>query len=167
MDGLSTSRLLLPPLTRDHLIDMSELYADPEVARYVGGDALTAERIAEQVGRFEQEWTTRGYGQSAVILRTSSEFVGRIGLHYWPHWDEVELGYILKRSAQGIGLASEGSRAWIAWAGSTVDIDSLIANIAPRNAPSIALAERLGFTFERHDVTPTGKPTLIYRLLTS
>jgi hypothetical protein len=39
---LSTERLLLPPLTAEHAPELITLYADPEVARYVGarGEAM-------------------------------------------------------------------------------------------------------------------------------
>ena len=164
--SFSTPRLLLPPLTRAHLPEMAAVLGDPEVGRYVGGDDLNDETIAAQMAMFADEWAKRGYGQSAAMLRSTNEFVGRIGLHYWPQWDDVELGYILKRSAQGAGLAAEGATAWIAWAESAPGIDSIIANIDPRNVASVGLATKLGFVFERRDMTPTGKPTVIYRLST-
>lgn len=160
---LETARLLLPPLTREHTAEMARVYADPEVARFVGGVGLNSESIPLQVADFADEWDLRDYGQSAVIDRESGAFLGRIGLHYWRNWDEVELGYILDRSAQGRGLAAEGSRAWIDWAENEALIDHLIANIHPKNAPSIGLATKLGFQFDRQDETPSGKPTLIYR----
>ncbi len=166
MEGLLTERLLLPPLEPGHFADLADVYSDPDVGRYVGGDDLNAENISRQLAGFVQEWSERGYGQSAAILKDTGEFIGRIGLHYWPNWDDVELGYILRRSAQGLGYATEGSRAWIDWARADLHIDSLIANIDPRNQPSIDLAHKLGFTFERDDHTPTGKPTAIYRLPT-
>jgi len=42
--------------------------------------------------------------------------------------------------------------------------DHFIAVIQPANASSITLAERLGFTFNRRDVTPRGEDVSIYRL---
>lgn len=160
---LETTRLLLPPLTLDHTDDMARVYADPAVARFVGGGGLTSETIPLQVADFADEWDLRGYGQSAVIDRKTGVFLGRIGLHYWRNWDAVELGYILDRSAQGKGIAAEASRAWIDWVENESSIDQLIANIHPENTPSIGLAAKLGFHFDRHDETPSGKPTLIYR----
>ena len=62
------------------------------------------------------------------------------------------------------GLATEGCRAWIVWAKQTGSLKSLIANIHPDNTPSIGLAMKLGFVREREDTTPSGLPTLIYRL---
>jgi len=161
---LSTERLLLPPLTREHTEQLVDLYADPEVARYVGGESLTPDRVALQAARFAAIWREHGYGQSAVIERKTGAFVGRIGLHYWPEWDEVELGYVLAASAQHRGLAAEASAAWIAWARNSLARDHLIAVIDPRNAASVSLALRLGFTVDRDDVTPTGVAVSVYRL---
>jgi len=161
---LSTERLLLPPLTREHTEQLVGLYADPEVARYVGGESLTPDRVALQAERFAAIWREHGYGQSAVIERETGAFVGRIGLHYWPEWDEVELGYVLAASAQHRGLAAEASAAWIAWARNSLARDHLIAVIDPRNAASVSLALRLGFTVDRDDVTPTGVAVSVYRL---
>jgi len=161
---LSTARLLLPPLTLEHTDRLIALYSDPEVARYVGGDALTDERVALQAQRFVDVWREHGYGQSAVIERETGAFVGRVGLHYWPQWNEVELGYVLAASAQHRGLAAEASAAWIAWSRASLAHDHLIAVIDPRNAASVSLALRLGFAFDRDDVTPTGVAVSVYRL---
>ena len=161
---LSTERLLLPPLTLEHTADLVALYADPEVARYVGGETLTPETIPLQAARLADEWRERGYGQSAVIERASGAFLGRVGLHYWPGWDEVELGYVLAASAQHRGIAAEASGAWIAWARTSLGRDHITAVIDPRNADSIALARRLGFSLDRDDVTPTGVAVHIFRL---
>jgi RimJ/RimL family protein N-acetyltransferase len=161
---LSTERLLLPPLTLEHTADLVALYADPEVTRYVGGDALTPETVPLQAARLADEWRERGYGQSAVIARASGAFLGRVGLHYWPGWDEVELGYVLAASAQHRGIAHEASVAWIEWARSSLERDYITAVIDPRNAASIRLARRLGFSLDRDDVTPTGVAVHIFRL---
>lgn len=163
-DSFSTDRLDLTPLSRADAPEVADLYADPEVARYVGGERLTAQVIPEQVTAFAEEWVQRGYGQSAVRERETGRFIGRIGLHFWLHWDEVELGYVLRADAQGHGYATEGSRAWIRRAQERKIANSLIANIHPENAASIGLARKLGFAFEREDTVPSGLPTLIYRL---
>ncbi len=90
--------------------------------------------------------------------------IGRAGLHPWPAWDELELGYVLARDRWGKGLASEAAHAWLTWAWAHLPHDHLIAVIQPDNASSIALAERLGFGFDRTDVTPLGDQVSVYRL---
>ena len=162
---LETARLLLPPLTREHTADLVALYSDPDVARYVGGARLTPETIPRQAEVLADEWDERGYGQSAVVDRQTGAFLGRVGLHYWPAWDEVELGYVLAADAQGRGLAAEASRAWIEWARGHLGRESLVAVIQPANAASVGLALKLGFVFDRADVTANGDAVELYRLL--
>lgn len=162
--GLETSRLSLQPITAEHRKNLGQIYADPDVARYIGGDRLTEEAIDYQISGFAAEWYERGYGQSSVFHKETGEFLGRIGLHYWPNWNEIELGYVLGKSAQGQGFATEGAEAWIEWAEANNDIPYIIANIHPDNSASIHRAEKLGFTYDRNDLTPLGLPTLIYRL---
>ena len=161
---LETDRLRLVPLDSSRAEELAEIYANPEVARYIGGDRLTGEGTRAQVALFEQVWRARGYGQSALIERATGRMIGRAGLHYWANWDEVELGYVLATNSQGQGLAREAAQAWLQWAQAHLPQDDLIAVIQPANIPSIALAERLGFTFDRCDVTPRDVEVSIYRL---
>ena len=161
---LETARLLMPPLSEQHTSALAEVYADPEVTRYIGGAALDAESTAAQVARFEAVWREYGFGQCALIDRETGALLGRAGLHPWPQWDEVELGYVLARHAQGRGLATEAARAWLDVASETLALDRLTAVIHPDNAPSRALAARLGFRVHRDDVIPAGVPVLVYEL---
>lgn len=161
---LETERLTLVPLLAEKAAELGEVYADPEVARYIGGDRLSVEGTREQVSLFEQIWRDRGYGQSAMIEKSSGRMIGRAGLHYWPTSDEVELGYVVARKWQGRGLAGEAARAWVEWAFSPPQQDHLIAVIHPQNAASIALVQRLGFRFNRTDMTPRDVEVSIFRL---
>jgi RimJ/RimL family protein N-acetyltransferase len=151
---LGTERLHLRALTLDDEPFLAELYADPEVARFIGGDRLTPEAVHAQAARFVSVWESSGYGQSAVLSRRTGETVGRVGLHPWPEWGELELGWVLERRHQGQGLAQEAARAWLAWAAHARPAPYLIAVIHPDNSASIRLAERLGFVHDRADVTP-------------
>lgn len=160
---LETERLVLRALTRDDGPILRDLYADPEVARHIGGDRLTPARTDEQIVRFARVWDEHGYGQSIVVDRADGVPIGRVGLHPWPAWGELELGWVLRRASQGRGLAQEAARAWLAWARAVAVAPYLIAVIDPANAASIRLAERLGFGFDREDVTPWS-PAVIYRL---
>ncbi|WP_082057025.1 GNAT family N-acetyltransferase [Psychromicrobium lacuslunae] len=160
---LGTERLWLRPLKLTDAKDLAEIYADPEVARYIGGAALDLTGTHQQLSRFEAEWGNRGVGQSAVLELASKRLIGRIGLHYWDVWGELELGYALETASQGKGYAAEGAAAWIDWAEQNLKQEYLIAVINPENKPSIKLARRLGFEHSRVDVTPSGSLVHIYR----
>lgn len=160
---LNTDRLWLRPLKVTDAKELARIYADPEVARYIGGDALDLSGTHEQVTRFAAEWANRGVGQSAVLEKSSKQLIGRIGLHYWDIWGELELGYVLQAESQGKGYAAEGASAWINWAENNLKQEYLIAVINPQNKPSIGLAQRLGFEFFRTDVTAKGTLVQVYR----
>ena len=142
----------MPPLGDEHIEALAEVYAAPavaryiggaaldaegtaaQVARYVGGAALDAEATAAQVVRFEAVWREYGFGQSALLDRDTGAFLDRAGLHPGSQRDEVELGYVLARHAQGRGLADEAARAWLDVAATRLGLDRLTAVIHPDNA---------------------------------
>ena len=157
----------MPPLSGQHTEALTELYADPDVVRDIGGAALDPEGTAAQVVRFEAVWREYGFGQSALLDRGTGAFLGRAGLHPWPQWDEVELGYVLARHAQGRGLAGEAARAWLDVASTQLGLHRLTAVIHPDNAPSRALATRLGFRVHREDVTLSGVQVLVHERFAS
>lgn len=154
----------MPPLSARHTAALAEVYADPDVARYIGGAALDAAGTAAQVDRFRAVWHEHGYGQSALLDRRTGVLLGRAGLHPWPEWDEVELGHVLARHAQGRGLAREAAEAWLDVAFGELGLHRLTAVIHPDNAPSRALASYLGFRVHREDVTPSGIRVLVHEL---
>ena len=162
---LDTQRLLLPPLTGQHTEGLASVYADAEVAKYIGGSTLDAAATAIQVARFQSIWTTLGYGQSAVIVRASDEFIGRVGLHPWPEWNEVEIGWVIARHAQGQGYATEAASSWVRVAFGELALPRLTSVIDPDNYRSRLLAERLGFAVHRTDVTATGIHVVVYERL--
>lgn len=83
---LRTDRLDLRALEVDDLDFLRQLYADPEVARFIGAERLTGEVIGQQVNRFTDVWRERGHGQSVVVERAGGVAIGRVGLHPWAQW---------------------------------------------------------------------------------
>jgi RimJ/RimL family protein N-acetyltransferase len=168
---LETERLLMPPLSSEHTEALAEVYADPEVARYIGGAALDAKGTAAQVHRVEAVWREHGYGQSALIDRASGVLLGRAGPHPWPHWAR----WSWATSSPGTRRAAASppkppTRGSTSYSVNDVvfgelGLHRLTAVIHPDNEPSRALATRLGFHVHRDDVTPTGVPVVVYERL--
>jgi RimJ/RimL family protein N-acetyltransferase len=156
---LETPRLIMRPLTRAHLADVVSLYEDPEVTRFLKSldEAGHLRRLRES----EEMWATRGYGRAAIHDRATGRFVGRGGLQYWAHFDEVEVTWALRREAWGRGLATEAGGAWLNWGLEHLDIPYVTAYIAPENTPSRAVAERMGMSVLRTDVQHD-RPVLVY-----
>jgi RimJ/RimL family protein N-acetyltransferase len=147
---LRTARLLMRRLTIEDAPDLASVYADPEVGRFVR--PLDLQGTVEQLTRFTEEWDSRGHGPLAIIEAETGEFVGRSGLHYWPQYDEVEVGWVLRRDRWGRGYATEAGRASLEWAFEVLGLPLVTAIIATGNRASRAVAGRLGMTVLRDDV---------------
>ncbi len=158
---IETPRLLLRRFSIEDLDDFATLHADPEVTRFVL--PLDRGEAEERLRKDDREWEERGHGLLAVTDKESGRFLGRTGLKHWPQFEETEVGWILARDAWGNGYATEAARACIEWGLSQFEMPYLTAMISSENAPSIAVAERLGFAPLREDRL-LGEPVVVYAL---
>ena len=145
---VETPRLVMRGFSEGDLDAWAAIRADPIVAEHVGGvmdRASSWSRMAEYIGH----WALRGYGQWAVVERSSGELVGRCGLWFPEGWPELEVGWTLAHSVWGRGYATEAGAASIEWGRSTLGLTRIASVISPGNERSIAVAERLGMTFDR------------------
>ena len=146
---LETERLRLRPVALGDLDDILEMQSHPDVARFVG--TRPEDAVRRRLAELAHEWAERGHGLFTVLDRRDGRFLGRLGLHHWPEFGEVELGWMLRRDEWGHGYATEAGRACLDWGFAAVGPPYITAMIAPANAPSIAVAERLGMRPRRDD----------------
>lgn len=149
------------PLTSAHLPDMLALYSDPRVTRFL--QPLDEAGHLDRLRDAEAMWQTRGFGRVALHHRADGRFLGRGGLHYWPRFDEVEVGWVLRADVQGCGLAAEAGRAWLRWGLTHLDVPYVTAYIAPENRASVSVAQRLGMSALRAD-TFHGREVVVFAL---
>ncbi|MDQ2630436.1 MAG: GNAT family N-acetyltransferase [Actinomycetota bacterium] len=155
---IETERLLLRPVALEDLDEVVRLHEDPEVARFMG--TPDREWLEGWVEGSDGEWAELGYGRMAMLDRDSGAFLGRTGLKRWPQFEETEVGWALRPEARGRGLATEAARAVLGWSGQ-FDLPYVTAMIRPDNAPSIAVAERLGLSPMREDEL-LGVPVVVW-----
>ncbi len=151
---LETERLQLRRFTADDVDNLVDLDADPAVMRYItGGRGTTRTEVAESVlpaflayyDRFE------GYGFWAAVEKSTGAFVG--WFHFRPEPDAAadvpELGYRLRRSAWGLGYATEGARALIDKGFLDLDVRRVTASTMAVNTASRRVMEKAGMTAVR------------------
>ena len=147
---LHTDRLRLEPVTDDHLPLLVELNADPEVMRFLVGRAATPEETYaewERRGR-DQSDEERGLGYWAGF--EGDEFVGWWSASaYAVDSTQAGLGYRLRRSRWGQGLATEGCRAMIDHAFGLPGVDRVVAGTMAVNLRSRRVMEKLGMVHVR------------------
>jgi RimJ/RimL family protein N-acetyltransferase len=129
---------------------------------HVGSGALSQEQAWHAFCAMIGEWQLRGYGTFAVEEKSSGELCGYAGLWHPATFDEPELCWSLFDGFEGKGIAREAADAVRLWAHDTLHLPALFSLVHPDNTRSMALAERLGASVEKHD-TYRGMPRLVYR----
>jgi RimJ/RimL family protein N-acetyltransferase len=146
-----------------HSQALADVNSDPRVMRYLGGVGLSAEESAEAAQRYDAHWETYGFGLWAAMEKSSGHVLGCIGLSH-PLWnselsEEVEVGWRLRRSAWGRGLATEGGAAALRAGFESLGLEEIIAIVDPQNAASMAVTRKLGMTLRESRSHPqTGIP---------
>ena len=151
---LTTARLILRPPQHEDFDGFAEMSSEEETMRFIGG---VGPRDAVWRGMATPAGASAllGYSMFSVLKRDTGEWIGRLG-PWRPggkegSWPGDEIGWGLKRSAMGQGYAFEGATAAMDWAFDALGWDHVIHCIDKENAPSIALAQRLGSALERED----------------
>jgi ribosomal-protein-alanine N-acetyltransferase len=147
--GLRTDRLLLRQWQERDLEPFADLNADAEVMRYFPAK-LTREQSDALATAVRRDIDKQGWGLWAVEVIGGPSFIGFVGLneptfdaHFTP---AVEVGWRLAREHWGHGYATEAAKAAIDFGFGELDLQEIVAMIAPANARSRAVAEKLGMS---------------------
>jgi RimJ/RimL family protein N-acetyltransferase len=159
---LVTARLELRPCGPADVDALHALWTDPEVRRFLwDGEVIPRQRAAAAVADSAASFAREGFGQWVVRRAGTPEPVGFCGLRRVD--DEVELLYGLWPAHQGLGLASEASRAVLRHGFGALGLARIVARTDPPNRASVRVMERLGMRFEWERVLH-GLPTVQYAL---
>lgn len=146
---LTTARLTLRPYAPADLEDAAAMLGDPAVVATIGGP-FTREEVWNRILRYIGHWQLMGYGSWAVREKATGAYVGDAVLMdsrraTSPNFEGTpEAGWLLNTRFHGRGLAHEAVAAMLRWADAH-GLPRTVAMIAPANAPSIALAGKLGY----------------------
>jgi [ribosomal protein S5]-alanine N-acetyltransferase len=157
---LETRRLTLRPLSLDDLDAMRVVLSE---AFESWGMPMDREGPRDWIERNLARYETDGFGRCAVVLRATGELVGDCGLIRTEVEDtpEVELGWIVRRSHQGLGIATEAATGWRDLAFGELGLTRIVSMVSERNLASCRVAEKLGLTVEREAVWG-GTPMLMF-----
>lgn len=143
MVSLATDRLVLEPLSEEHLDAWHAIWGDPEVIWWGHDENLDASRAS--LAGLSERIDAMPDGLGWWMLRSAAgDLVGDVVLQPAPDPPGgVEIGWHLARAHQGHGYATEGAAALLphAW---ELGLEEVIAMIVPMNAGSVRVAERLG-----------------------
>ncbi|QGZ41671.1 RimJ/RimL family protein N-acetyltransferase [Pseudoduganella flava] len=144
---LKTPRLLLRLWQPDDVAPYVALNADPTVTQFLRGPVSAAqaeEFFAAQNAMVEKH----GCAFLAAELRATGELAGFVGLKYQdfdaPFAPCHEIGWRLAAHCWGMGLATEGARAALAYGFDTLGLDEIVSFTVPANTRSRRVMEKLG-----------------------
>ena len=160
---LETDRLFLRPLVQSDWEMALETFMDPEVMKFVA-DVSSEEALAEEMKAAIRRGAGGRIGVWCVFQRETGEKLGTAALLPLPieeddtDWSllredqypdaDIEVGYILKRSAWGNGYATEACRRLVQFAFEETELDEIVAVTDPRNAISQKVLGKCGFQDE-------------------
>ncbi|MGH9646121.1 MAG: GNAT family N-acetyltransferase [Bryobacteraceae bacterium] len=157
----------------EDLEPFAALNADPEVMEHFPS-TLSREETAGSMDRLADHFERHGFGFWAVEVPGQTSFAGFIGLAV-PAFEAsftpcVEIGWRLARPWWGLGLATEGAQAALAYGFKRLGLEEVVAFTVPGNIRSRRVMEKLGMRysedFEHPRIDPSHKLCrhILYRL---
>jgi RimJ/RimL family protein N-acetyltransferase len=154
---INTPRLSLRAMRAEDFTRFAEIWAMPEVVAHIGGAPRPKSQSWDSFLRNAGHWQISGFGQWAIQVHRQPQMAGQAGFFFGSRglgedFDPFpEAGWVLAPDAQGAGLGFEAAQAAHDWfdriiAGRTVCI------ITPDNAPSLKIADKLGYRPMRETV---------------
>lgn len=143
--------------------EYAAICADAEVMKHLSGAPMSREEAWRHMAMILGHWELRGFGMWAVEEKASGHLLGRIGLLHPEGWPGFELGWTLGQQYWHRGFATEGARAALEYAFSTVGAERIISLIRKENLASRRVAHRIGERFER-EVSFKGADVLMFAI---
>ena len=160
---LETERLMLRRQQASDVTILTNLWADPEVTRYLGGprERSWLQSVFEETAKNPFSET---YDLWPVVEKKTGLLIGHCGLleKEIEGKPEVELNYIFFPSMWGRGYATEMGQAIQRLAFTQMGLKRLVALIAPGNQVSERVAVKVGMHFEKEIVRPWGATRKLY-----
>lgn len=124
-------------MSQEDAVPLHQVFSDPAVMRYFADVHTDVSQTRDWVSATLREppETTREF----AILR-DGHVIGKAGI-----WHAPELGFLLHRNHWRQGIGTEALRALLPHLHTTMSLDTITADVDPRNAASLALLAKLGF----------------------
>lgn len=164
---IESDRLVLRKAQDTDREGLIEIFTDAEVRAHLGGvrPRKDVEQLLDSVGTAN---TTALPGSYVIADKPTNRLIGILGLsrrpadrpgHVTPEGEELELSYVLRRSAWGAGLAFDAATAALRAAAEELPDQPVLVVTQTANHRARKLASRLGFqevdTFQAHDAEQT------------
>lgn len=155
-----TRRLELRPFRPGDAAELHEIFSDPATHTIGDGPFTSPVQTADWISRRIKAQREHGLLWYAARDQRTGSLVGSCGLFTGRAGGaEPEIGYEIRRSRQGEGLAREAALAVLDDALAS-GVPRVWATIRPRNTPSLRVAVKIGMSYQY--TRADGKGPLIY-----
>lgn len=148
LGNVVTDRLSLRRFVGNDLDELAAVFAHPEVWAFPYGRGFTRSETRAFLDGQIKEWDDRGFGLWIARERTTGSVIGFVGFSvptFLPAvLPAIELGWRLDPAFWGMGYATEGARAALDQAFTTMGLDRVVSIPQVGNPSSSRVAERLG-----------------------
>ena len=163
---LRTRRLTMRPFQEEDREPFAAINADPEVMQHFLA-SLSREEGGRFLDRINSGFAALGFGLWAPVSAPEGQLLGFTGLsvpgfraRFTP---ALEIGWRLRRSAWGKGLATKAARAALDFGFGSGGLEEVVSFTSSSNARSQAVMRRLGMPHEprddfQHPLVPPGRP---------
>ena len=143
---LRTERCLVREITVEDVDELYEIYKDKEIVKYMENLFEDKEEEREYTRKYiENMYGFYGFGMWIVQRLDNGRIIGRAGLNVRDEYDDLELGYIIRKDEQKKGYAKEVCEAILRYAVEELEVQDINAFIHPDNTDSINLIKKLKF----------------------
>lgn len=143
-----TKRCVIRETVVEDVDSFYEIYKEPLITEYM--EDLYEDR-AEEIAYIEDYiknvYGFYGYGMWTVLEKESGKVIGRAGLSLREGYDIPELGFVIGVPWQGQGYANEVCQAILKYGKEELGFTCFQALVMRGNHKSVALCEKLGFTY--------------------
>jgi len=155
---IQTERADLALYSEDQEGSFIALMTDARVMKFVGDGPLSRDSAERLWEKLMLDFYPKGADTIwSVHSRNDGRYLGHASLRPRPdHPHEWEIGYILKESEWGTGLATEIARALVEY-GFHLGLDAVFATVDDDHAASIRVLQKAGLSFSRYDFDESGR----------
>lgn len=151
-----TTTITIPTLRTDRFVmrapkrsDLAAYDAFRTSARAAGvGGPFSSSQTHDKLCALAGHWCIEGFGRWVVADRDDTP-LGVVGILFPEGWPEPEIGWSVFAQAEGNSVAYEAAVATRSYAYDVLGWKTIISCVMPDNMRSLALARRLGATFDR------------------
>jgi RimJ/RimL family protein N-acetyltransferase len=150
--------LLLRPFRPDDLLQVREAIDETlaEVQRWLPWgkeEPSSLEQLAARLEKYATECAEGTAWRLALVDDTNGRFLGSGALFPYPGPRALEVGYWIRNSEAGRGLATRAAAALVRYGFGERGVERMELWTRPGNEPSAAVARRLGFHFREQRET--------------